>query len=232
MPSLDELGIKFGTNKASQFAGRAGHDYCRRLYEPLFEPLRHTPLTLLELGWGGWSDRRRDHKDPNLGGASAAMWREYFPIASINIVDIEPKINTVDGVHLFQGAQDDPGFLTELHQRTGDFDIIIDDCSHLSSKTIASFELLYPRLRAGGLYIVEDLEQSYHAHFYGSKEANPNPDKPRRGGQPTIMQYLKRLADEVNYHHDMNLYPTEYWRGHSLEWVWFVFQAAAVKKAT
>lgn len=35
-------------------------------------------------------------------------------------------------------------------------DLVIDDASHFYEETRASFEILFPRLRAGGLYIIED----------------------------------------------------------------------------
>ena len=35
-------------------------------------------------------------------------------------------------------------------------DLVIDDASHLLDPTIASFEVLFPRLRPGGLYLIED----------------------------------------------------------------------------
>jgi hypothetical protein len=35
-------------------------------------------------------------------------------------------------------------------------DVVIDDASHLYRQTRASFELLFPRVRPGGLYIIED----------------------------------------------------------------------------
>lgn len=35
-------------------------------------------------------------------------------------------------------------------------DLVIDDASHLYNETRASFEVLYPRLRPGGIFIIED----------------------------------------------------------------------------
>lgn len=35
-------------------------------------------------------------------------------------------------------------------------DLVVDDCSHLYEATKASFNELFPRLRAGGLYTIED----------------------------------------------------------------------------
>lgn len=35
-------------------------------------------------------------------------------------------------------------------------DLVIDDASHLYHPTVASFDVLFPRLRPGGLYVIED----------------------------------------------------------------------------
>ena len=35
-------------------------------------------------------------------------------------------------------------------------DLVIDDASHRYPETVASFEVLFPRLRTGGLYVIED----------------------------------------------------------------------------
>ena len=35
-------------------------------------------------------------------------------------------------------------------------DLVIDDASHLLPETTASFNVLFPRLRAGGLFVIED----------------------------------------------------------------------------
>jgi predicted O-methyltransferase YrrM len=37
-----------------------------------------------------------------------------------------------------------------------DLDLVIDDASHLYAESRASFEVLYPRLRPGGVYVLED----------------------------------------------------------------------------
>jgi predicted O-methyltransferase YrrM len=45
-----------------------------------------------------------------------------------------------------------------LDDELGDdpIDLVIDDASHVYAPTLASFEVLYPRLRQGGLFVVED----------------------------------------------------------------------------
>jgi predicted O-methyltransferase YrrM len=46
--------------------------------------------------------------------------------------------------------------LVELHIGAEPVDLIIDDASHVLGSTRASFEVLFPRLRPGGLYVIED----------------------------------------------------------------------------
>jgi hypothetical protein len=48
-----------------------------------------------------------------------------------------------------------------------EFDIILDDGSHLCSHVISTFKACFPRLAAGGIYIVEDLHTSYWSEFGG-----------------------------------------------------------------
>ena len=38
----------------------------------------------------------------------------------------------------------------------GQLDLVIDDASHLYTETKKSFEILFPLLKAGGLYVIED----------------------------------------------------------------------------
>ncbi|MFB8031347.1 hypothetical protein [Streptomyces sp. NPDC055990] len=218
--TLDQFAVLAGTDKASTHHGYTA------IYERYLEPLRQGPITLLELGWGG-------HEDPEKGGASAVMWRSYFPNARIAVVEIEPKTNHIDGVDLHEGSQADPEFLAGLNDLYGGFDVIIDDASHLSSLTIRSWEILYPFLRPGGLYFCEDVHMAYHSHFYGDDEANPDPDGRTTTGKPTAMQYLRRLADEVQYHgpSDLELFPKRYWLGYSLESVHFYYNLAVIRKA-
>jgi len=81
--------------------------------------------------------------------------------------------------------------------------IVIDDASHLSSKTIASFETWWPRVRDGGLYVVEDTHCSYDTDYYGWSESSvPGLDAPNTPHYKfTTMGFLKRLADDVNWNY-------------------------------
>lgn len=191
---LDTLALKYGTDK-----GSCDHDYMP-YYTQYLEPLRDKPITLLELGI--WK------------GASLRMWRAYFSKATIIGLDNHVKsLPDMAGIHTVLCEQDDKEGLDGLAEMYGQFDVIIDDASHISSKTITSFQYLYPHLKDGGLYVIEDLQTSYDAEHYGENEACSNPNE----GWYTAMGFCKRLADEVH----PDLFPSQYRSGLSIASVQF-----------
>lgn len=210
--TLDQLGIKHGTDKNSEH-----HDYCR-IYDSYFSGLRGEGINLLELGFGG-------HEDPEKGGESALMWAEYGSLWNIHSVDISPKVFDHPQVWLHTGSQNDPVFLRNIILSYGHPAIIIDDASHLSSLTIKSFEILFPMLQSGGFYCIEDTHSSIHAFFYGTDEANENPKK---NGRKTIttMNYFKNLVDAVND----DLTKPQYRSGHDIEFIHFYKDLIIIKK--
>lgn len=215
-PRLDELALKHGTDKSS-----AHHNYTP-IYDDLFWLHRYDKFTMLELGV--------------FRGESVRMWAEYFPNATIVGVDNDLSqfvwTPVPRNLQLLESDQADP-HLAALEP----LNIIIDDASHLSSLTIKSFELLYPILAPGGIYVVEDTHSSYHAWYYGAPDACPDPDGPTMYGDPTAMQYLKRLADEVNFDPSVTdrkgggLFPAKYWKGFRLKSISFYHDLCIIQKA-
>ena len=63
---------------------------------------------------------------------------------------------------VYYGDQSNTTFLSHFLERSGgNFDVIIDDGSHLPSHQVISFEALWKSVVPGGQYIVEDTETSY-----------------------------------------------------------------------
>jgi hypothetical protein len=56
-----------------------------------------------------------------------------------------------------QGDLSNPVDLQHLADLTESFDIIIDDGSHASPHQQLAFKYLFPKLGAGGVYVIEDL---------------------------------------------------------------------------
>ena len=52
-------------------------------------------------------------------------------------------------------------FLKSLADQYGPFDIVIDDGSHAPAHQVASLTALWPHVKVGGVYLVEDLHTSY-----------------------------------------------------------------------
>lgn len=165
MMSLDELAISFGTDKSSRV-----HDFAKH-YQVYFELLRELPLKVLEIGV--------------QSGASLRMWKQYFPNAQIIGLDYYPlEVMEEDRIKIIQGEQKDKDVLERvlLH---GPFDIIIDDGSHKNPDIMASFEYLFPRMKPGGVYVIEDTTCTYWGDTHNV-------------GDNTTMAKMKQLLDDVN----------------------------------
>jgi methyltransferase family protein len=92
-----------------------------------------------------------------LKGHSLLMWRNAFPSARIVGLDIDPGCAWPKGCEVVIGSQDDAELLSSL----GEFDVVVDDASHINELTLASFRALWPKVRPGGMYAIEDLDCSY-----------------------------------------------------------------------
>lgn len=164
MGKLNDIGLKLGADKSSRF-----HNYLDFYQSQL--PDRSFKGRLLEIGV--------------MDGLSVRMWREYYPDAEIIGIDIKDmshmhnsdwkvpesvKLLTLDGTK----AKD--------MKPLGKFDIIIDDGSHYWSEQQKSFDLLYPQLNKGGVYILEDLWTSY-IDYYADAPIN-------------TIDYLKKLEQK------------------------------------
>lgn len=179
MKNLTELMDHFQSDK-----GTLNHNYTQ-IYEKYLEPFRNDPLVFLEIGVGG-------ENVPNLGGNSLRAWEEYFPNGAIYGIDIYDKKFVDRGrIKTFQGSQDDPKFLNNVLSEIGTPDFILDDGSHISVLTIKTFEILWPRLKKGGIFIIEDLECSYRWDFGGFVELDSM-------YKPTIMNYLLKMVHHLN----------------------------------
>ena len=127
------------------------HNYSRH-YAELFSSIKNDPLTLLEIGLNV----------PNrMDCASIQLWLEYFPNAMIYGVDIKPAFFPHKRTKIFQGNQNDAIFWNDFMTKVPDpFDIIIDDGSHYSLHQQKTLCLLFPQLKEGGTYIIEDIHFS------------------------------------------------------------------------
>lgn len=174
---LSRLAVHYGTDKWG--AHRYTPHYQRHLGH-----LRDRDIRLLEIGIGGYS--RADQ-----GGASLRMWKAFLPRAQIIGLDLHDKsfVNE-ERIRAYRGDQTDASLLRRISDQAGPFDVIIDDGSHRPAHIIETFRILFPLLKVGGVYVVEDTQTSYWPEWGGSENLD---------SAPTSMAFFKRLADGLNW---------------------------------
>jgi hypothetical protein len=89
---------------------------------------------------------------------SLQMWRGYFPNAKLVGFDINDFSRVaMNGCIIYRGDMGERGDLVAMAKAAGPFDIIIDDGSHASHHQQIALATLFPHLRSGGTYFIEDL---------------------------------------------------------------------------
>jgi len=189
--NLTRLAIIFDTDKW-------GRHWYTQHYATHLAPLRRRRVNLLEIGVGGY-------EDPLQGGASLRMWKSYFRHGRIVGIDLHDKSALRERrVDIRQCDQTDANALTKLSQEYGGFDVIVDDGSHLNVHVLRTFEILFPLLRDGGIYAVEDTQTSYWPSWGGGLQS-----------PSSMMVFFQRMTDGLNHaEYPIRGYSPSYWDTH------------------
>ena len=84
---------------------------------------------------------------------------------------------------------------------------------------INTFEILFPIINDGGIYIVEDTESSYQNMYGGG---------PKRNG--TFIEYSKKLIDSINANHSDFSTLSPSWYSKNIEFIHFYNNVVVFKK--
>jgi O-antigen biosynthesis protein len=150
-------------------------------WDKILSPYQDQEIDLLEIGI--------------QNGGSLEIWSKYFKNAKHIIgCDIDPKCECLDysdeRINLILGNINSETTENDILKISNNFDIIIDDGSHISSDIIQSFNRYFPHLKDSGVFIIEDIHTSYWKHFEGGLFY-----------PYSTTSYLKRLVDIINYEH-------------------------------
>lgn len=172
MGALEDIGRKYGTDKVE-------HRYCD-LYQTVLGHLRDEPIVMLEIGL--------------FRGASALMWREFFPKGEIHVADIvfsagKGAVEGVDRIHLHPLNCDFSSDLKAFARRGFEFDVIVDDGGHTMRQQQLALKHLFGSLKRGGIFIMEDLHTSLAGH-YPSHNA---------GNQPTTLELIEAIESDGDF---------------------------------
>jgi len=152
----------------------------------------HPKMKMLEIGLGcgmGYGP-----------GASVKLWKELLPEADLweaeyngECVKKSKEQGQLEGLNTLVGDQGNPEVLDEWIEKSGgDFDVIIDDGGHTNCQIWTSFEKLWPTIKRGGLYFIEDMQV---ANLKDYKRSSPTCD----GKDLNVPNKLKEIFDRLMY---------------------------------
>jgi len=124
------------------------------VYPKYFQEIRDSnrPVKLLEIG--------------AFMGQSIVLWKQYLPSAQLFFIEyseawVRPWMR--EWATMFVGDQSNVDFLHHVVNQTGQLDMIIDDGGHTMKQQLVSFTTLWPFLKPGGVFFIEDMHASYTA---------------------------------------------------------------------
>ncbi len=156
--SLESIFRRCGTDKLVN--GYSG------LYECLFGRGRRDVKALLEIGIGtmipGVASSMVGYAPEGYRpGGSLRSWRDFFPNATIYGMDVQPDTQFDDEerivTFLCDSTNAEEVATTMDRLGCGQFDIIIDDGSHILDNQFRTLRNMFPYLKRTGIYVVEDV---------------------------------------------------------------------------
>lgn len=134
------------------------------IYEKIFAPFRDKTITLVEIGVNY--------------GYSMLAWQRYFTDGIFYGIDIQNIAKHKDGYnYIVKNINDINEILNSIGET--EFDIVIDDGSHGINEQLNALKIFYPRLKNGGLFIIEDIQnidetrsefEKYNAEIYDNRK--------------------------------------------------------------
>ena len=122
-------------------------------------PARSTPTRIARVRSAQRSEAPLSTPNSNsaIYGAdkNQTLWRKYT--------------QDLDRVQVMVGNQNDRQFLKGPGSGAGPYDVIIDDCGHQPEAQLDCFKTMWPALKSGGYYIIEDCYRSYKPDFTGTR---------------------------------------------------------------
>ncbi len=157
------------------------HEY-HKYYDYILKQFYNSHGSIVEIGIGT--------------GVSLPMWMSLFKNAHIYGVDKESENKNNEKYTIFKGDQSNIDDLNSLKSALIDKNVffINDDGSHIPEHQLKTFNVLFPILVEGGIYIIEDIETSYwskgdcynYKTEYGYKHTN------------SIVEIFKEVTDIIN----------------------------------
>jgi len=137
-----------------------------------------------------------------LHGHSLEMWRDLIPQGTIIGIDHDPNAGWTSGAKQIIAEQDDAELAAKVSVFAPDgCDLIVDDASHIAHLTAATFAQLWPLVKPGGYYVVEDWADRWVSpHLIGWADVDPKYlGDELQDWVPELITVLKDGARTVKY---------------------------------
>ena len=100
------------------------------------------------------------------GGSIEVAQKLFDPKSSLSGLDIDPRCsdisNILKDIKIYIGSQVDEQLLNKIAtDHNKNFDVIIDDGSHIQSHMIFTFTRMFQFINDGGIYLIEDTHTNY-----------------------------------------------------------------------
>ena len=178
--ALDKLFIHFNCDKGSYCyfdkEKIVSHNYSE-FYDKYFKNFKKDKINLLELG---------SHE-----GKGLASFFFYFPnsyLIGANINPFQMQFSSKRLTELFVDVSSSRSIHSLSDYLKEDLDIIIDDASHNLKDILTAFGILFKKLKSGGCYVIEDMDQ-----FKALKELNPYSE------EATPLEILNKINDKQDF---------------------------------
>lgn len=162
---LDKLANRYKLDKGSLYYKR--HFYTR-VYEYYLHSFRHKPINLLEIGLLNAKQHIED-VEISYSDSSLLMWKDYLSKAKIYGFATDENLSfESERCLIVSGSPGNRNDLTQICDMMSDAPtVIIDNGSQTSHHQQISLGYLFSRLASGGLYFIENLQQSYSLNQEG-----------------------------------------------------------------
>ena len=141
LKKYENINTSYGTDKNTT------HSY-GNIYENKFEKYKHSASKILEIGFDS--------------GASLQVYSEYFKNAKIYGIDIKDArhefVKKNNNINVYIG---DATLKETINCFPYEFDIIIEDGSHLPEHQIQHFKDYCNFVKKDGIYIIEDIHENF-----------------------------------------------------------------------
>ena len=150
-----------------------------KYYDNVFDTIKENKLKMLEIGVGH--------------GGSLDTWSEYFINAELIIgCDIDPKcaklIYEDKRVHIIVGDANANDAYSKIINLSSEFDLIIDDGSHMAVDILNAFINYFPLVKPGGMFLIEDTHTLYQNAYGGGILTENGP-----------YAFFKKIVDVINF---------------------------------